>query len=456
MNLWAEFDDNPDASLPSSRQPHERRLTDYAVQASVRDWLLHDYAAAYCRSLAATRIFRRCYWVEAPGTGARMPANTAPEGARESKRASQAPLMAPMEGLSEPGSPINLAPAGVRPEKGRPKAIKQDVPSTLQSIKELSQVLARESRPITLHGLILEAGSSKRGAAKMEQKGQKAAARELIIPKEGGLVRAGWSEAAPVLLSTIDQAAAIFLLSPFGKTIFSYEDLAPLYTRTAPTELCLLISHKQVQTGLLPSLRTRAGASAFTTLLRNDRWKVLLADNFETEQSIDGLINALMSSMQQHFLTVQRIALPMQVRPAVIELAPYTLIFATRRQDSLTCMNDAVCINGRRLDRQSHRGVLMEDWFEKQQQERHAEQFELLYERILQAGRTQRTRRWPELRQRLLLANFGQYTLNDYDDVIARLLSSGRVQCEWRQRSPITTDTEERRIPGNEDTLLWK
>jgi hypothetical protein len=440
MNLWAEFNDNPDASLPSLRQPHARRLTDYAVQAFVRDWLLHDYAAAYCRSLAATRIFRRCYWVEAPGTGARMLANTGPDGKRVLKRASQASLIAPME---------------VRSGKGHPKDAKQDVPFILQPIKELSKVLAQESRPISLHGLILET-SSKRGTAKMEQKGQNAAVRELIIPKEGGFVRAGWSEAAPVLLSTIDQAAAIFLLSPFGKTIFSYEDLVPLYTRTAPTELCLLISYKQVETVVLPSLRTPAGASAFTTLLRNDRWKALLADNFKMEQVIDGLVNALMSSMLQHFLTVQRIALPMQVGPAVIEFAPYTLIFATRRQDSLACMNDAVCINGRRLDRQSHQGVLMEDWFEKQQQERLAEQYQLLYERILQAGRTQRTRRWPELRQRLLLANFGEYTLNDYDDVIARLLSSGKVQCEWRQRSPIATETEERRIPGNEDTLIWK
>jgi hypothetical protein len=441
MNLWAEFNDNPDAPLPSLRQPRARRLTDYAVQASVRDWLLHDYAAAYCRSLAATRIFRRCYWVEAPAMGARTPANTVSEGTSVLKRASQAPLIAPME---------------VRSGKGHPKVAKQDDPFILQSIKELSQVLAQESRPITLHGIILEASSSKRGTAKMEQKGQNTPARKLIIPKEGGLVHVGWSEAAPVLLSTIDQAAAIFLLAPFGKTIFSYEDLAPLYTRTAPTELCLLISHKQVETVILPLLRSPAGASAFTSLLRNDRWKALLADNFEMEQVINGLINALMSSMQQHFLTVQRIALPMQVGPAVIEFAPYTLIFATRRQDSLACMNDAVCMNDRRLDRQSHQGVLMEDWFEKQQQERLAEQFQALYERILQAGRTQRTRRWPELRQRLLLANFGQYTLNDYDDVIARLLSSGKVQCEWRQRSPIMTEVEERHIPGNEDTLLWK
>ncbi|HEX6477732.1 MAG TPA: hypothetical protein VF043_02720 [Ktedonobacteraceae bacterium] len=433
MNLWAEFDDNPDSPLPTLRQPHARRLTENAVQIAVRDWLLHEYAASYCRSLAATRIFRRCYWVDALGTHSRVQNNTV---------------------IPTPASLINDSPA-IPPGKGRQKEAKQQVPLMLQPIHELSRALAQESRPITLHGLILEAGSGKRTGAKTGQNDQHAPKKGPVLPKEGGLVHAGWLEAAPALLQTIDQSAAIFLLQPFGKTIFSHQDLAPLYTRTAPTELCLLISHKQVEVHLLPSLHTPTGASAFTALLRNDRWKALLTGDQDIEHIINALINALIASMQQHFLAVQPIALPMQVSPAVVELAPATLVFATRRQDSLACMNDAICLYRRRLDQQSHRGVLMENWFAMQQQQRLDDQFQLLYERVLQAGQTQRTRRWPELRQRLLLANFGQYTINDYDQVINRLLSSGKVRCEWRQVSPVNAGGEEQRIPGNEDTLLW-
>lgn len=434
MNLWAEFDDNPDPDLYTSRQPHARRLTENAVQTSVRDWLLHDYAASYCRSLAATRIFRRCYWVDALGTRSTMHANTL---------------------IPAPASLVNDSPA-VRSPKGRPKEVKQRIPLILQPIHELSQALSQESQPITLHGLILEAGSGKRTGAKTGQKDQHLPAKDAVLPKEGGLVHAGWLEMAPALLQTIDQSAAIFLLQPFGKTIFSYQDLAPLYTRTAPTELCLLISHKQVEVHVLPSLRTPAGASAFTTLLRNDRWKALLTGNFEIEHIVDDLVKALITSMQQHFLAVQPVVLPTQVGPAVVELAPYTLVFATRRQDSLACMNDAICLYRRRLDEQSLRGVLMEDWFAMQQQQRLEERFQLLNERILHAGNTQRTRRWPELRQRLLLANFGQHTINDYDQAMNKLIASGKVRCEWRQVSPVNSEMGERRIPGNEDTLLWK
>jgi hypothetical protein len=433
MNLWAEFDDNPDSPLHTLRQPHARRLTENAVQLAVRHWLLHEYAASYCRSLAATRIFRRCYWVDALGTRSTMHTNTV---------------------IPTPASLINDSPAG-RSTKGRQKEAKQHIPLMLQPIHELSQALAQESRPITLHGLILEGGSGKRTSAKTGQNDQHAPGKDPVIPKEGGLVHTGWLEAAPTLLQTIDQSAAIFLLQPFGKATFSHQDLAPLYTRTAPTELCLLISHKQMEVHLLPSLRTPIGASAFTTLLRNDRWKTLLADNQDIEHIINALIKALIASMQQHFLAVQPIALPMQVGPAVVEFAPATLIFATRRQDSLACMNDAVCLYRRRLDQQSHRGVLMEDWFAMQQQQRLDDQFQLLYERVLEAGHTQRTRRWPELRQRLLLARFGQYTINDYDQVMNKLISSGKVTCEWRQVSPRNSGMEERRIPGNEDTLLW-
>ena len=83
-----------------------------------------------------------------------------------------------------------------------------------------------------------------------------------------------------------------------------------------------------------------------------------------------------------------------------------------------------------------------------------------LYQRMLQQGRAQRVRRWPDLRQQLLNADFGHYTLHEYDEVMRQLLASGDVRCEWRRRPSKgmgeSTENEERPIPGNEDMLLWK
>ena len=164
-------------------------------------------------------------------------------------------------------------------------------------------------------------------------------------------------------------------------------------------------------------------------------------------------MDLFVTSMQQHFLWVQRIAFQLQVRPAVVETAPYTLIFATRSKDSLATMNDAVCLYHRRLALQSHRGLLGEEWFATQEQEHLAGEIQQLCQRTLQLGQIQRPRRWPDLRQQLLLANFGRFTLDEYDEVIGTLSRQGNVRFEWKRRP---AEDEERRVPGNEDTLLWK
>src|SRR5215472_3026399 len=106
LNLWAEFDNEPapadSAGRAQNSLPSRRRPTEQAVLSSLRDWLLHDYIVPYCRSLAATRIFRRCYWIDGIG-----------------------------------GSPI------------------------LPSVVSIARLLAKESKPITLYSLVLEARGSK-------------------------------------------------------------------------------------------------------------------------------------------------------------------------------------------------------------------------------------------------------------------------------------------------------
>jgi hypothetical protein len=396
QNLWPEFDNEQllaESAGRAQKQPasQRRRPTEQVVLSTLREWLLHEYIVPYCRSLAATRIFRRCYWIDGLG-----------------------------------GNHL------------------------LQQELLTSQELAKEHRSIVLHYIALESKSSKRKAANT--------GINITLPKESGFVRASWPEAAPSLLQAIDQSAAIFSLNPFASSApFSFEDLYPLYQRTAPTELCLLISHKQVESRLLPFLHTPYGAAAFTSLLRSDRWKSLLTGSSEMKHSIDGLTDAFFDAIQQqHFLTVQRIPLLMHTAPAVVEPIPYTLIFATRRQDSLFSMNDAVCAYRSRLHEQSLEGVLTEAWFAAQLRERLAEEMQQLYQRVLLLGHTQRQRRWPDLRQQVLLASFGKFTLHDYDQVIQKLLHSGEVRCEWRQKPVENSASEEQRIPGNEDILLWK
>ncbi len=448
QNLWPELNNaqpSPGTAGHMQEQPRRRRLTEQLLLSSLRDWLLHDYVVPYCRALSASRIYRRCYWIDALGS------------------------IEPRTSAKTEASPV---------------------PSILQPIVSLADVLAQEGKTIALHGIILEAGSSKRKETRPvegEQSGNNhvtasakavgtlpggQVSRFIVgLPQESGIVRASWLEIAPALFDLIGQSPAVFLLNPFGHTLFTYDDLAPLYQRTAPTELCLLISHKQVRahltaahlapTPLAPTpLAPARGATTLTALLRSDRWKALPTDGEAMERAIDGVIDLLIASMQRHFLSVQRIALPVQIRPAVVETAPYTLIFATRRQDSLANMNDAVCLYRRRLHEQSRRGVLAEEWFAAQQQERLAEEMQQLYRHVLQQGRAQRIRRWPDLRQQLLNADFGCYTVHEYDEVVQQLLASGDVRCEWRRRLAEgrgeNTESEERPIPGNEDILLWK
>ena len=420
MNLWGDFD-NQHVPAASTRHKSARRLTEQRILSSVREWLVQDYTLAYCRSLAAVRIYRRCYWIDAWGIG------------RERSETGSA---------ESPYEPV------------------------LQPIQSLSQALAHESRPIALNGFVLASGSSKRKEARALLNGNTGtedhspSSRVKASLLKHATVHASWLEIGPVLLKEIEHSPAFFLLNPFGHTLFTYDDLAPLYQRTsAPTELCLLVPHKQVELHLMAASHTAASASALTALLRTDRWKALLpkgevaAETKEIGHGLDGVIDLLLTSVQQHFPWVQRIALPVQVRPTLVETAPYTLLFATRSKDSLVSMNDALCAYRRRLYRQSRQGVLGEEWFATQEQERLAGEIQQLCQRTLQLGQIQRPRRWPDLRQQLLLANFGQFTLDEYDEVIGTLLRQGNVLCEWR-RKPL--EDEERRIPGNEDTLLWK
>src|SRR5438067_3889923 len=128
MNLWADFESESQHLSASMNRRQTRRLTEQVVLSSVREWLLQDYASAYCRALGARRIYRRCYWVDGWG------------------------------GEQAPSSLNGEVSAG----KGRRKAEMETVPPWLQPVVALSEVLAQEDRPIVLQGIALEGGRRKR------------------------------------------------------------------------------------------------------------------------------------------------------------------------------------------------------------------------------------------------------------------------------------------------------
>lgn len=431
-DLWADFAN--EASLTEQAQRgrniRQRRLTEQAVLVALRAWLLREYMLPYGASLGATRIFKRCYWIDGLGD-TRTPVPFA-------------------EQLSQKG--IESPPRRVR-QKLQEQVL--TLPAALQPVAVLASELAQLEMPIALYGLLLDEKRSRRRSELASQAVNGTGNHTAIgLLKESGLLAGCWQEVAPALLERLEQSAAVFLLNPLKQGLFRYTDLFPLYQRAAPTELFLWLSHKQIEARLLPALHTTEGAAALTNLLRGDRWKALITKERENPQRLTrGLIELLADSMRPHFLSVQHIAFPVLSGPAQVEAAPYSLLFATRRQDSLYRLNDAICLRERRLHAESQQGILNEEWFAAQRAEQATMRMQALLQEALKLGRVQRARRWPDLRQQLLLIHFGQNLLTDYDQIISSSLARGDVRCEWRKRAQ---NSDETLIPGNEDLLLWR
>lgn len=459
MDLWADDKDNDQAQQAPLGVTDglrrtlrgSRRLSERDVLSQLRAWLLEEYMAPYCRALASTRIFRHCYWIDALDGVTRAQLTATPIEKSE-------------------------APPVTANERRRKKDASQtlhEYPPVLHPTIKLSQELALESRPITLHGLFLSSGSSST-RRRTESRATKDGHRDngpsvqvpIPLPKESAIIPQNWLDAASQILPAIEQSPAIFLLNPLAPLLFTEGNLIPLYRRATPTELCLFLPHKQIIAHLQAARTTvpssQGVAATLTTLLRTDRWKTLVPEGEETshahneqhQRAIAGFIELFSASVKRHFaFPVQTIPMRVVTGPATIENAPYTLLFATKRQDSLFSMNNALCCYQRRLEEESYHGVLGEEWFRSQQQSRYDEARRQLTQRILSQGHTQRIRRWPDLRQQLLVTLFGQFLMQDYDRAIKQCLLSGEVSCAWR-KAP--SREEQDRVPGNDDTLVWR
>ncbi|WP_220193698.1 hypothetical protein [Ktedonospora formicarum] len=423
MDLWADIEiDNTNKDVlaqtnGSKPQKRVRRPSEREILAALRHWLLHDYVAAYCRTLASTRIFRRCSWIDALGLNAREQALVAlPDSANGNGSANK---------------------------KRRKKDVEiSQVPLALRPLAILAHDLVQEQPPFSLQSFLLS-GVRQSGSFQKE-----------MALKEGGVLRSNWLESGPVLLNEVEPSPAIFLFNPFLPGLFGYDNLLKVYQRTAPTEILFWLPHRSIDACLQSAQSDEQIALRLKSLLRTDRWKMLPTDEANQARARQGFIDLFILSIKRHFsLPVQSIRLPVQIGPAWIETVPYTLLFATRRQDSTQCMNEALCSYRHRLYKHSHQGVLAEEWFLAQEDERRSRALEQLTQRILQLGREQRVRRWPDLRQQVMVERFGQFALTDYDQVMGQLLLEGEVRCERRRRE---VALEEAPIPGNDDILIWR
>lgn len=434
MDLWTNTEQHDQSTTGATEVGREvsaisarrstRRLTDRATLSLLRDWLMQDYVIPYCHILSATRIFRRCYWVDNLGGYDAKSLRIPPE--------------------------VKPAPASTATKKQRSKKSPQTStqPVALQPLTTLTQTLAQDSLPIAFHGLLLISANGQKRQS--QSKPKKTEATEMNIPtEESGILATSWSDIAPTLLKEIEHAPALFILDPLSPQIFSSEDLNPLYQRTIPTELCFVVAHKLIETRLQAAHRSPELGSRLTALLRSNRWKILPTTG---KEAIDGFLELFIASMQRHFQwTPQLINLPVQNGAASTTNIPYTLVYATRRQDSLLIMNDALCCYQRQTYQQSYQGVLSEAWFVQQEHKHREEDLQQLNQQLQQQGKALRARRWPELRQQMILSDFGHFTRQEYDQSLQQLIDQQHVRCVWRQ----APKDQEKRTPDSGDTLIW-
>nr|BBH94185.1 hypothetical protein KTA_23840 [Thermogemmatispora argillosa] len=442
-DLWADVDQEY-SQVAARAGARARSARQGDLLTSLRLWLQEEYLARYCRALQQNPLYRRCYWIDALGG--------------EPPREEQAAVRREAGG-EESASPRER-PTGKRRAQSQPQH------PWLQALSSLSARLASEGRSFALYGLLLTGAEGGRNPTRSSAAGLSSSpgshGRQLVIPRESGPIAASWPEAATAILQALDQAPAVFALNPLAPVPFRYEDLEPLLLRAAPTELCLLIMHRQLESRLRAARRHEQQAAVLLSLLRSDRWRALVPRDEAaplSPEALAELLDLLLSQIQRHFPLAQRIALPRASGPAHIEAAPYTLLFATRRQDSLLVMNDAVCTYWRRLEEQSQANLLGSAWFQARREERRAAAREQLYQRTLQTGRALRSRRWPDLRQQLISSTFGQFTQAEHDAIIQRLLREGQVRCEWRRarpaQAPGQSDEPAEPVPGPDDLLIW-
>src|SRR5258708_522803 len=133
QDLWADFPGEGGTSEQRGRAGglRQRRLSEQATLMTLRAWLLQEYLWPYGTSLGNTRIFQRCYWLDAlgsPGTPTPIISSPFPNATETSQK------------------------------RQRKKASTEapSLPPALLPITEIAQQLVQLERPIALSGFVLD------------------------------------------------------------------------------------------------------------------------------------------------------------------------------------------------------------------------------------------------------------------------------------------------------------
>jgi hypothetical protein len=421
QSLFDDLETEAGAALPpvpAARTPRHVGQPTAAERAFWEDWkarALAGFVVPYCRTIAASRLHRSCWWVDGLGSTGRT------AGALAGSAISDA-----IEALAATSFTLRA----LRLETHPPRSQGQE---TIQP----------------------QAAPANEEPARNGHKQRKTPAQEQQ-PAQEIPASASRSE-LPEMLGT---TPAVLLLNPFAASPLTAEDLLPLCQRRANTELLLTISAAQVERLAAQSLAdTGAGAPppALTALLRSDAWKSIWIAEGTGERSsaaskVARTLDLLQGLLKPHFLYVCLAPLGDTPTPR------HFLLFASRHYSGLVLMNDFLCAELARLAREREAHALQGDWFAKRRQKARASAWAALKEELHTLGLARRARLWPDLKPALVLAHFGQFSTSDYDAALRELIQEGRVSCRWSPAvTPDSAETQDsppaERTPGQQDFL---
>jgi hypothetical protein len=407
-SLFDELDTQAgEAPAPTKRRVGTPGTSERAAWAAWKARLLPGFVVPYCQALAASRLYRSCWWVD---------------GLTSDHRNLRGEMgSAAFAGVAEALAASGFALHGARLEAQARKAADK-MPDAAET-----------------HGA--ESTGTQRNGRKASEKPQPASSEALVtLPLDDAL-------------ATLGTAPALLLLNPFAAPPLTAEDLLPLCQRQAPTELLLTISTARLEQLATEGLAGQSPlAPALTALLRSDTWKTTWAGPGKSAEKVRRTLEMLRGLLKSHFLYVCVATLDDVPTSAPRRL----LLFASRQYASVALLNDFLCAEQARLASERETRALQGSWFARRRETARAAAWAALKEELHTLGRLRRARLWPDLKPLLVLDHFGQFSAADHDAALLELLREGRIACRWSPPAAADAPAEAppaERVPGSQDFL---
>lgn len=261
-----------------------------------------------------------------------------------------------------------------------------------------------------------------------------------------------FQETLPQVLQEADQSPLFAFLDPFRHTQLEFNDLLPLLSRPAKTEVCAVFFTRMVQRNL-QALRPDAKSSAefrskmsstITQVFGGDGWKVLVAENRLSYDDILGylsqqvLSNARLGYSGESGYVRWTPIFARKDSERVKRQLQYHVVFWTRHIDGVVLMNDAFVKEIGDLDdlteqqislaiEQKLQGQTLFDFNDpdepSEKDHENAEQFKSLCESILEIGKANLNVLWTRktLIDKSIEVRFGQFSRTKHRQAIQEL-----------------------------------